>query len=408
MKRLKVLVVEDDPSARAQLVKFVAKEGFEVGEAEDMSVAIEKVDSMRPDIVITDFRMPKGNGLEVIRYAKKTIPDLQAILVTAFGELDTAITALREGVIDYLKKPLDLDILATALGRAASKIAELKKLSPQPATILIVEDEASSAKLLAQTMEKEEWQVFTAGNGEEALKIFSEHKVDVVALDIRMPGKDGLSVLHEMRQIQKDFEAIIITGYGEEEHVLRALEAGAINFMKKPIDLNQFVIFVGKAFQELNLKRALRYRLRELALAQNVIARIVAAGGLIIDFLAGDKGLTLPALALKILDLVPMGLVLVSEGYEIRYANQPVAAAAKDHIQKFDELFVKDMEKLGIRELPFEKLKTAVEGLFQREEGAVENLKVGQWAYVTLIKVLLVQGDKSTHLVLLAMRGERS
>lgn len=79
-----------------------------------------------------------------------------------------------------------------------------------------MEDEETTRTRLGRVLEKENWKVFLASDGEEGVKIFTENKIDVALIDIKMPKKDGLQTLHELRGITDDFEAIVLTGYGDE------------------------------------------------------------------------------------------------------------------------------------------------------------------------------------------------
>ena len=89
---------------------------------------------------------------------------------------------------------------------------------------------------------------------------------------IQMPKKNGLELLHELRTMTTDFEAIIFSGFGDEKSAVQAMRDGAINFILKPIDLDQLVISVERAMERLKTSRALKYRNRELELTREVIA----------------------------------------------------------------------------------------------------------------------------------------
>ena len=90
METCQVLIIEDDDSARKQLAKLVRKEGFEVTEAEDGAAGFEIFKEMKPDIIITDFSLPKMDGLELIHRVKRLSPEVQVILITALGSDDVA------------------------------------------------------------------------------------------------------------------------------------------------------------------------------------------------------------------------------------------------------------------------------------------------------------------------------
>ena len=243
MDNYSVLIVEDDESARRQLAKLVKKEGFAVAEAENGATALESFKEHRQDIIITDFSLPKLDGLELIHKIKRLSPDAQVILVTAFGGDDVAMMALQNGVLDYLKKPIDIDALVVALGRAKENIFLRKQTALFP-TLLLAEDEDVTRERLARILEAEGWQVLKAADGEEALQLFRDAKIDIALLDVRMPKKDGLAVLKEMRGVSEDFEAIILSGFGDENSAIEAMRSGAINFIRKPIDIDHLIVSV--------------------------------------------------------------------------------------------------------------------------------------------------------------------
>lgn len=175
MEQYKVLIVEDDDTTREQLAKAVRREGFEVLLAENGRVGLEMLENKHPEVLITDLKMPGIDGLEVMHTARRLSTNLQTIMITAFGETDTVISALREGALDYLKKPLDLDLLILALGRARKKIAEYKKILPFP-TLLLAEDDETTRGRIARVLKKEDWKVVEAADGEEAINIFQQKK----------------------------------------------------------------------------------------------------------------------------------------------------------------------------------------------------------------------------------------
>jgi len=122
MEDHKVLLVEDDEAARSRLAREITKEGFVVLTAENGRKAMEIFVDENPQIVVTDLKMPEMTGMEVLIRVKQLSPATQVILMSSYGDLDTVIEALREGVMDYIKKPVDLDLLIRALRRAQEYI----------------------------------------------------------------------------------------------------------------------------------------------------------------------------------------------------------------------------------------------------------------------------------------------
>ena len=406
MEEYKVLVIEDDETAREQLAKVIQKEGFEVVMAEDGRVGLEMFKNEHPEIVITDLKMPGIDGLEVMRKVRRFSTNVPIILITAYGETDTAISALREGALDYLKKPLDLELLILALGRAREKIIEYKKAPPFP-NLLLADDEEMTRRRLARVLEKEDWKVFQASDGEEALNVFQQTKIDIVLLDIKMPKKDGIQTLHEMRNITANFEAIILTGYGDESSAIQAMRDGAINFLKKPIDLDQMVVSVEKAIEKLTSDRALKYRIRELELAQEIIAKITAEKEIVVDVRKGTRKSSV-AFAQKLLNAMPVGLVVLDKEMKIRYANRHFAGVIEYQKEEIDKEFIQRLGQVGgIKELSYDSLMSTVNKLFESPVGTLEDISIGKDAHIILTTMTILGDEKKENVVLILLRGER-
>ncbi len=101
------------------LRKALERSGYQVDEAPDGAAAIQKVRARRYLLVITDLKMPGASGLDVLRETKQADSTIPVLLLTAFGSVDEAVTAMKEGAFDFLQKPVDLDHLNLLVGRAA-------------------------------------------------------------------------------------------------------------------------------------------------------------------------------------------------------------------------------------------------------------------------------------------------
>jgi DNA-binding NtrC family response regulator len=114
-----LLLVEDKNELRAMLRKALERSGYAVDEAPDGTAAIQKVRARRYLLVITDLKMPGASGLDVLRETKHADATIPVILLTAFGSVEEAVTAMKEGAFDFLQKPVDLDHLKLLVQRAA-------------------------------------------------------------------------------------------------------------------------------------------------------------------------------------------------------------------------------------------------------------------------------------------------
>jgi len=114
-------------------------------------------------------------------------------------------------------------------------------------SILIIDDEDNIRFSLAGALEDEGFEVIQAENGEEGLKTVAHNEVDLVLLDVWMPGMDGLSVLAELKKTSPDLPVIIMSGHGTIETAVKATRLGALDFIEKPLDLNKLMIMIANA-----------------------------------------------------------------------------------------------------------------------------------------------------------------
>ena len=112
-----ILVVDDDPLSREFLVEAVKSLGFRASEAADGDEGARRAAALRPDLVLTDLRMPGTDGLELVRRVAAEQPGLPVVVVTAHGSVESAVQAIREGAADFLLKPCTPDTLELVLRR---------------------------------------------------------------------------------------------------------------------------------------------------------------------------------------------------------------------------------------------------------------------------------------------------
>jgi len=116
-----ILVVEDKESLRGMLRKTLEARGYSVEEAGDAYEARRQIQASRLLVVLTDLRLPAGSGFEVLQAAKEADPQMPVIVMTAFGTVDEAVRAMKEGATDFLTKPVDTEHLLLVLERAMER-----------------------------------------------------------------------------------------------------------------------------------------------------------------------------------------------------------------------------------------------------------------------------------------------
>jgi len=113
-----ILLVEDKDSLRRVLRLTLENAGYSVAEASDAREALNEIATSRHRLVLTDLRMPNGSGLDVLRSARAADADVPVIVMTAFGSIDEAVQAMKDGAHDFLQKPVDSNHLLLLVGRA--------------------------------------------------------------------------------------------------------------------------------------------------------------------------------------------------------------------------------------------------------------------------------------------------
>jgi len=137
------------------------------------------------------------------------------------------------------------------------------------ATVLIVDDEQDIRDASERILSRVGYQIQKASNGNEALDILNNNSIDIVLLDLKMPGMDGMEVLAKIRERNKEIQIIVITGYATVETAIEAMKQGAYDFIPKPFEPDQLRIVVNRAWEKIhfiqNTKRLEQERNRTLS-----------------------------------------------------------------------------------------------------------------------------------------------
>ena len=117
----RILVVDDEEAIRSGLAEILTEEGYEVEQAGDGQTALNRIREAVFDLVCTDVRMPRMDGLELVERVKQESPETELIVITGFASLQSAVDAVKRGAEDYLSKPFDLDEVRLTVKRALEK-----------------------------------------------------------------------------------------------------------------------------------------------------------------------------------------------------------------------------------------------------------------------------------------------
>ncbi|MBD3169433.1 MAG: response regulator [candidate division Zixibacteria bacterium] len=141
----RILIVDDEKAQREMLVGFLAKKGLKVTDAENAQDALAMLERVNFEIALLDLRLPDSDGISLLKELKKAIPDMSAIMITAHGDVSSAVEAMKAGAVDYLNKPIDLDELLTIISKAGERF---RILSENRGLRKLIEGQSTSAQFI--------------------------------------------------------------------------------------------------------------------------------------------------------------------------------------------------------------------------------------------------------------------
>ncbi len=131
-------------------------------------------------------------------------------------------------------------------------------------TVLLVDDEVEFLETLIKRMKKRQVNAFGAKSGEEALDWLVKNSADVIVLDVRMPGIDGIETLKEIKKINPLVEIILLTGHASLEVAREGMELGAFDYLMKPIDIDELLYKVQDAYKKKSIQQQKIKAIREV------------------------------------------------------------------------------------------------------------------------------------------------
>jgi CheY-like chemotaxis protein len=221
---LQILLVEDEESLRLTLAANLELEGHGVVEASDAEAALELLRNVKIDLILSDIRMPGMGGVELLRRARTSDPNLPVVLMTAYTAEDQLDQALLGGVFTVLKKPFDVGAIARVLSRAVA--------GP---LVLVVDDDPQVATSGIEVLRMAGLRAEAAFSGDEALASLETGRFDVCVTDLVMPGMDGPTLIGKLRAKWPSLGVILSSGYDVRELLQRLPNTGVDACLRKPV-----------------------------------------------------------------------------------------------------------------------------------------------------------------------------
>ncbi len=207
--------------------KALTKEGYKVISAADGMDAVQLLQTKRPDLAIVDMNMPHLSGLDVIKMTRNFDKKIPFIMVSALMKTDVKEQLRLYGVRQTFKKPVDINDLCE----------KIKQLLQPTTTVLVADDDDAVRMMFCEFLRDEGYNVISAEDGYHAIRDILYNKIDLVFLDLNMPGLDGIEVLRTMRKNEETTKVIVISAYGDDKTREDLKKFDISDFIDKPVEL---------------------------------------------------------------------------------------------------------------------------------------------------------------------------
>ena len=245
---IRVLVVDDDTKMRELLLDTLSALGYQTLGAQDGEEALSLLDKEKIDLVVTDIRMPKMDGVVLLGEIKKKNPHLPVVLITGFDYIYPIEEIMEKGANGFISKPFRIGRIEELMSKILKTGADGNKNQGRwPKKILVADDDEALRIVLEESLAGLNYVVTTVADGQEALRKLKEEDYDLIVADIKMPKMDGNRLLKEVKQVWPNLPVIVITGYPAAYSQQWVMEEGADGYLTKPFRIEK----MDKLIQEL-------------------------------------------------------------------------------------------------------------------------------------------------------------
>ena len=239
-----VLVVDDSAGPRRVISRELNKAGYKTVQAVNGEEAIRKATELRPDLITMDLEMPVMGGLEACQRLKQdpATADIPVIIISASCTPTLVGKGFEAGVVEFFGKPFAPGQLAGYV----NTLFESKKIRKKE-KILVAEDSPTTRHILSFLFTKNGYEVITAKDGVEAIRLLADTMPDLVITDRSMPKKDGLTLVAEIKHSSRfrHIPVLMVTSTHKREDLLQALSAGVNDYLIKPFDESELLLRAG-------------------------------------------------------------------------------------------------------------------------------------------------------------------
>ncbi len=209
----RILIVDDDIGMTETLSDILSDMDYNTDTVNEGYKAIDMIRKNSYDLVLLDIKMPVINGVETYKKIKDTIPSLKVIMMTAYSVEELVEEAINEGAFGIIYKPINIKNLLAIIEKLLKNIR-----------ILIVDDNSNFCEIFKDELEGMNYPTIVKYNGKQAMDYIKENSIDIIFIDVKMPGLNGLELYLAIKKLKPNLDTIIITGYQNETTVLHQIK----------------------------------------------------------------------------------------------------------------------------------------------------------------------------------------
>jgi DNA-binding NtrC family response regulator len=225
----RILVVDDETNMRTTLADILGDEGYDIDTAVDGLSAVAMCENNNYDVVLLDVRMPGIDGVETFRRIRRHNDSVRVVMMSAFSMDDLKRSALEEGAIAFLSKPLDIDDVIDL-------IQDVRETA-----ILVVGEDADTSGPVKDSLKEQGYWVKVTSSPHDALELAEQIHFDIILIDTQQPVMNGLELYLALKKVSPSSVAVMISGIEEEfEQMAReAVKQTAYTIVHKPLNIDE-------------------------------------------------------------------------------------------------------------------------------------------------------------------------
>jgi two-component system CheB/CheR fusion protein len=277
-----ILIIEDDEEIRETLKLLLESRGYRAFAARDGAEALAVASALRtgPDLIVADYNLPGANGLDVVAKIREVSGrKIPSILLT--GDIsETTLREIAEKEFVHLYKPASAQKLISHVSGVLDKGSQ-----SAPDSVFIIDDDPEIRESMRDMLNVHGYRAESFADASSFFEAYSPDRTGCVVTDGRMPEMDGVQLIEHLHKIQPSLRIIMLTAYGDTAMAVRAMKAGAFDFLQKPAKQNELLDCVGRALnyppgfpEDSSIRQSALAKIKSLTGRQRQILDMVLTG----------------------------------------------------------------------------------------------------------------------------------